>query len=364
MLGSSLRFIMTVLLMLGASAAIHRRSAAGDDCVRTSSCPENDVDGRGCCLKPRAPAQAAEDPRKATAAKHKPVEAPKAPRMDTEAKKAADMKKAAEARKIVILMKQPSSTPADCPTDMVSVPGATFSMGSPPGEGDDDEHPRHPAPLSRYCIDRTEVTVAAYTRCVVAGKCTSVPEPGQEVLTSLCNGTRVDRQDHPVNCIDWAQAVAYCTFASKRLPSEAEWEYAARGREEQIYPWGNDPPGAERLNACGSECSPLKKRLGVEATTMYQDSDKWEATAPVGSFPAGASPFGALDMAGNVAEWTKDWYAGYAGTASHFKDGPHRVIRGGAWTEATASAVRGASRHSHRPDNRPVNVGFRCARGE
>jgi formylglycine-generating enzyme required for sulfatase activity len=106
------------------------------------------------------------------------------------------------------------------------------------------------------------------------------------------------------------------------------------------------------------------KRLGFEGTAMYEDSDKWEATAPVGSFPGGASPFGALDMAGNVAEWTDDLYRSYTGTASSYQDGPHRVVRGGAWSQGAASLVRGASRDNNNPAGRPVNVGFRCARGE
>jgi len=321
MRGSLFRFVMAGLLSLAVSAATFRGRAAGDDCVHMSSCPENDVDHRGCCLKPQEP-------------------------------------------KIGTLMGPPASTLAGCPADMVRVPGGTFLMGSPPGVGDEDEYPRHPVPLSGYCIDRTEVTVAAYARCVALGKCAKLPEPGENALTSLCNGTRADRQNHPVNCVDWSQAVAYCTSINKRLPSEAEWEYAARGRQELTYPWGNDAPSAGRLNACGSECRSLKNRLGYQPTAMYQDSDKWETTAPVGSFPRGASPFGALDMPGNVAEWTNDLYAGYTGTASRFNDGPHHVIRGGAWNEAVVSRVRGASRNSRLPGDQLVDVGFRCARGQ
>jgi len=247
---------------------------------------------------------------------------------------------------------------------MVHVPGGIFLMGSRSGEGSDDERPQHQVTLSGYCIDRTEVPVAAYTRCVTAGKCTATPEPKPSGLASLCNGTRADRQKHPINCVDWKQASVYCASVGKRLPSEAEWEYAAVGRDEQLYPWGNEPPSAERLNACGSECRSLSKRLGLEAAAMYEASDKWEATAPVGSFPQGASPFGALDMAGNVAEWTDDLFAGYKGTASTFQDGPHRVVRGGAWNETVASWVRGASRYSANPMSRAVDLGFRCARPE
>ena len=194
-----------------------------------------------------------------------------------------------------------------CPSDMVHVAGGTFLMGSPTGRGSYHEYPQHQVTLTGYCIDKTEVTVAAYMQCVASGKCTAAQEPSAEGFDSLCNGTRADRQNHPVNCVDWNQAAAYCAWAKKRLPSEAEWEYAARGSEGRTYPWGNEAPSAKRLNACGSECRALGKRQGKDWAVIYEDSDGWEATAPVGSFQRGASPFGVLDMAGNVWEWTADW---------------------------------------------------------
>ena len=202
-------------------------------------------------------------------------------------------------------------------------------------------HPRHQVTLSGYCIDRTEVTVAAYARCVVRGKCTASPEPAKEGYDSLCNGTRGDRQDHPVNCVDWNQATKYCAFVNKRLPSEGEWEYAARGDDGRTYPWGYDAPSAKRLNACGSEWRALGKREGAE---MYKDNDGWEITAPVGRFPGGASPFGAQNMAGNVNEWTADGYDSYAAGASTnpqgASDGSTRVIRGGGWNDDDPGSVR------------------------
>ena len=254
---------------------------------------------------------------------------------------------------------------AGCPADMVHVRGGTFLMGSPPWVGD-DEHPQHTVTLRGYCIDRTEVTVAAYTRCVASGKCTAPAEPAKLGGDRLCNGTRGDRQDHPVNCVDWNQAKAYCAWANRRLPSEAEWEYAARGGEGSTYPWGSEAPSARRLNACGSECRARGKQLGPGASkVMYEDTDGWEATAPVGSFPGGASPFGALDMAGNVWEWTADWYGEYQAGASTNPTGPKegtaRVIRGGGWSEIDASRVRGASRFWDEPANRSADRGLRCA---
>jgi formylglycine-generating enzyme required for sulfatase activity len=186
-------------------------------------------------------------------------------------------------------------------------------------------------------------------------------------LSRLCN--REDRPDHPINCVDWAQATAYCKWAVKRLLTEAEWEYAARGPKGYPYPWGNDPPTATRLNACGTECEAMAKReLDVDWKTMYEASDAWETTAPVGSFPEGVSPFGALDMAGNVWEWTADWYGNYTDTAATNPQGANRgsfrVNRGGGWFSFARGDVRAASRYWRDPTVRTDTLGFRCARGD
>jgi formylglycine-generating enzyme required for sulfatase activity len=330
MFGPWRRLVKVGLLGFVASAAVIGRRASSDDCRH--DCPENELDGRGCCP---------------------------APEVDTIAEEAKEAKKATN--------KVPAAA-AGCPSDMVRVPGGTFLMGSPTWVGDSDEHPQHHVTLGGYCIDRTEVTVAAYTQCVASAKCTTTPEPAKDGFASLCNGTRGGRQDYPVNCVDWNQATAYCASVNKRLPSEAEWEYAARGGDGRRYPWGSEAPSAKRLNVCGSECRALGKRLGKEWKVMYEDSDGWESTAPVGSFRGDMSPFGALDMAGNVSEWTADWYGTYsaaAGTNPHGpKDGTARVFRGGGWREYDASGVRGASRAGTGPALRATNLGFRCARGD
>jgi formylglycine-generating enzyme required for sulfatase activity len=264
---------------------------------------------------------------------------------------------------------------------MVHVPAGTFQMGSPAGVGVFDEHPQHAVTLSGYCIDKTEVTVKAYGECVTAKGCMAprltvkMPIPvgmeEEKKLNRYCNG--VDRGDHPMNCVDWAEAAAYCQWAGKRLPTEAEWEYAARHDpktgENREYPWGNEKPNEKRLNACGLECTAMVARdLQANWTAMYKASDGWGSTAPVGSYPAGASPVGALDMAGNVYEWTSDWYGAYTESVPPNPQGPktgdRRVVRGGDWSRLDAAFVRTAERHRLEPVNRIYGLGFRCVRGD
>lgn len=260
--------------------------------------------------------------------------------------------------------------PGSCLTGMVRVPPGTFQMGSPEGVGDANERPQHPVTLPGYCIDKTEVTVKAYGVCVAAKGCsaTSRADLKDIAFASYCN--RADRSDHPANCVDWNQAAAYCKWADKRLPTEAAWEYAARGGDGRMYPWGNEAPSAKRLNACGTECVAMQKRdQGGDHTPMYHANDGWETTAPVGSFPDGKSPFGALDMAGNVWEWTADLYGNYSEAAATnpkgAKTGTRRVFRGGSWDFTSADFVRAANRNwGAEPSNRSYNLGFRCARGD
>jgi formylglycine-generating enzyme required for sulfatase activity len=240
-------------------------------------------------------------------------------------------------------------------------------MGNPEGAESMTGWPQHAVTLTGYCIDITEVTVADFGQCVAGGKCTAASEPGTGSYESLCNGTRPDRQDHPINCVTWNQAVAYCAAVGKRLPTEAEWEYAARGGDGRRYPWGNDRPNETRVNACGDECRALAKRLG-STRVMYEGSDQWEGTAPVRSFPAGQSPFGAFDMAGNVAEWVADWFGPYTEARSSNPRGPQtgtmRVVRGSAWYEVNPLWVSGLVRGKYGPAASSSILGFRCARDD
>jgi formylglycine-generating enzyme required for sulfatase activity len=139
------------------------------------------------------------------------------------------------------------------------------------------------------------VTVAAYRLCVRASAC------APPIKHEGCNWEQRGRDDHPINCVDWAQANAYCAWMGKRLPTEEEWEYAARGREGRRYPWGDEAPGPTRVNVCDKECRRMAERgRGQLPPIMFEASDGWGSTAPVGSYPAGNSPFGVADMAGNI----------------------------------------------------------------
>jgi formylglycine-generating enzyme required for sulfatase activity len=260
---------------------------------------------------------------------------------------------------------------------MVHVPAGSFMMGNSEGSGARNEHPQHRVTLSGYCIDKTEVTVSAYAACVAKARCMPAPTtnntPGRDgqyaMFDQFCNGNRDDRQNHPINCIDWNQAKTYCESLGKRLPTEAEWEYAARGSDGRTYPWGDAPPEPRRLNACGDECVAMGEQVDptFHWKSLYDGSDGWVSTAPVGSYPDGASPFGVLDMAGNVWEWTADLYGAYPADAdtnpadtSHGP--PHRVFRGGGFYVDGANAVRAAIRFYQSTDFRREDLGVRCAR--
>ena len=161
---------------------------------------------------------------------------------------------------------------------MVYIPGGTFDMG-PPREVTVGKAPER-TQVAPFFLDRTEVTVGAYLSCVQSQNCTATQQ------AAGCNASaKKPLSQHPINCITKAQAETYCAAQGKRLPNAAEWEFAARGTDGRVYPWGNDEAGEQVCWQARSGASSKK-------------------TCPVGSFPAGASPFGALDMAGNVAEWT------------------------------------------------------------
>jgi formylglycine-generating enzyme required for sulfatase activity len=173
---------------------------------------------------------------------------------------------------------------------MVYVPSGTFLMGSNNGEA--DERPVHEVTLNGFWIDRTEVTNEQYAQCVNAGQCSPPTYAGSKTRDEYFG--KSEYVNYPVIFVEWVDAANYCRWVGAQLPTEAQWEYAARGPDAKEYPWGNEFDPA-RLNSCDINCSrPEADRTG---------NDTFPDTSPVGSFPNGASWVGALDMAGNVWEW-------------------------------------------------------------
>jgi len=245
---------------------------------------------------------------------------------------------------------------------MVEIPGGTFAMGSDSRDANENEKPVHPATVKSFRLDKTEVTVQAYAECVRAGAC-SEPDAYRNENGNyriFCNWKHPEnRLSHPINCVDFQQASGFCGWAKKRLPTEEEWEYtASAGSEGRTYPWGTDKPDETRINACGSECPDnLAAKRFPRLAPMYATSDGWPETAPAGSFPAGASKHGVLDLAGNVWEWTASEYALYDGSHAEKK----RVLRGGSWGGGDPRTERTTNRFRLDPDSRAQFLGFRCA---
>jgi formylglycine-generating enzyme required for sulfatase activity len=253
--------------------------------------------------------------------------------------------------------------PARPMDNMVDIPGGGFAMGSEDSDASPSEKPVHEVTVAPFRLDKHEVTVADYGACVAAGKCSEPESYANERgnFRSSCNWRHPEpRLAHPINCVDFTQAAAYCAWLGKRLPTEEEWEYAARGGAlGRKFPWGDSAPDATRLNACGTECpANLVAKHFPAPAPMYASADGWPETAPVGGFPAGASKDGVLDMAGNVWEWTATLYASYDGKSRE----PKRVLRGGSWGGGDPRTERATNRFRLAPESRAQFLGFRCAK--
>jgi formylglycine-generating enzyme required for sulfatase activity len=219
--------------------------------------------------------------------------------------------------------------------------------------GFQDEQPAHTVALDGFWIDSTEVTNAHYRSCVEAAICTAPVESGSHTRDTYYGDSAYD--DYPVVWVSWQQASDYCGWAGGRLPTEAEWEYAARGPESWMFPWGDAFDGT-RLNYCDSNCD------GGQTDETVDDG--YADTSPVGGYLEGASWCGAHDMAGNVREWVADWFGEYAAGRQVNPTGPpvgeSHIPRGGSWLDRPDN-VRSANRGGLSPDYTRHKVGFRCA---
>jgi formylglycine-generating enzyme required for sulfatase activity len=218
--------------------------------------------------------------------------------------------------------------PAGCPAGMQRIPGDKFWVGSNPDDGfADDESPAFLTHVSPFCVDSSEVTARDYGQCVERGACKVPVRKG-----ILCNYGRTERDNHPINCVTWHDAEAYCAARGARLPGEVEQEYVARGGVQYLkYPWGDAP---------------------LDQRTCW----KQPRTCPVGSFPAGA--FGLLDVSGNVWEWSADWYGPYPWPPL---EGSAKVYRGGSFSRRFEKWMHTRLRNRSRPTEAGAHLGFRCA---
>lgn len=270
-----------------------------------------------------------------------------------------------------------------CPEGARLIPGGKFFMGS------DSEapilsraRPAHQVEVDAVCLDVHEITVAEYKTCVGAGDCkpafreTWWPQgkldedkwkQDRTVHTPMCNDGKPDRLNHPINCVTWEQATAYCEHKQGRLPTEAEWEFAARGSDGRVYPWGDEPPDPERANSCDTRCKKWRDENGLtDFGMMFEADDGYAGTAPVGSYPKGRTQDGLEDMVGNVFEWTSDRFYEYGKEFQKNPKGPDegttaRVIRGGAFNSFRATFADPAFRYSMDESAHTHGIGFRCA---
>lgn len=214
--------------------------------------------------------------------------------------------------------------------------------------------------VAAFEIDRTEVRVSDYQRCVRAGGCqpkglrTPVwsNDEARPEYTWACNWGHRGRESHPINCVSWKQAVRYCRWVGKRLPTDAEWEKAARGGSAQIHPWGDEPLDPQHVRANVADESLTERYPQLPFLAGYDDGAS--ATAPVGSYPEGASPDGLVDMIGNVEEWTEDRIP---------EAKAMRSIKGASW-RSEAQQARVSQRTVASKNAQPEFAGFRCARSE
>jgi eukaryotic-like serine/threonine-protein kinase len=226
--------------------------------------------------------------------------------------------------------------------EMVLIEAGNFTMGST--KGDLDERPIHSVYLNAYYIDKFEVTNALYQACANSGTCKPPVHADSFTRSSYFGNPTYD--DYPVVYVDWNMAKTYCEWRGAQLPTEAQWEKAARGTEEPTYPWGR-----------GVDCQKANYTNGHNACVG--------GTSKVGIYEGGKSPYGVYDMAGNVWEWVADWYSAtyYTGSLSSNPSGPDsgraHILRGGSWSGDEAD-LRSSNRLNYAPSYNNFDIGFRC----
>lgn len=231
--------------------------------------------------------------------------------------------------------------------EFVGIPGGTFLFGCEPSDKAcfPDEKPTVRSNVDSFWLGKTPVTVDAYRKCVAEGACTEPFRRGRENWNDSCNWGEANRGKHPVNCVTQQQATAFCRWIKGRLPTAKEWEFAAKGGEGRIYPWGNSPKLAGRVNACDRQC----KKHFPSYVAMTDLDDGWPQTSPVGAYPLGASKHGVLDLLGNIFEWTST----RAGRREF-------QLRGGAWSDDSERTLRNSNLDTSEPDDGNHGNGIRC----
>ncbi len=235
----------------------------------------------------------------------------------------------------------------EAPPEMVVIPAGTFTTGTDASAADRQQKPEHRVFLNTFAIDRTEVTVSNYKKCIAAGVCPKI-KSGDPPYMSDAEWFATFKDDQPIREVSWHDANRYCTWVGKRLPTEAEWEKAARGPKGYINPWGNRA---------------FRKGDAAVAGSGY---------SKVGSFPHDVSGYGVADMAGSVMEWVADWYSidAYRNSAESNPQGPStgtsRVVRGASWQTGVKGERRNSffatTRFGDPPEAVSDVIGFRCAK--
>jgi formylglycine-generating enzyme required for sulfatase activity len=255
-----------------------------------------------------------------------------------------------------------------CPASMVFIEGGDFSLGET-YDNSRNRQPRHvvPASVPSFCMHATEVTVGSYRACVSASYCKpahdevdwdGITADQRKAWSTFCHTADSDAVDHPQNCVDWYDASSFCHFVGGRLPTDYQWEFAAKGPEKSSYPWGVEMPTSFRLNICDESC---RESLKPHNPLSSSWNDESASTSPVGAYPLGNSFHGLTDMSGNVWEWV-DVIQPANSNVSSASSSTKQELRGGGWDGAMPSYIRTTNSRLMAPKYRASSWGFRCVK--